>query len=181
LGALCLAIAVFVADRIFPGGTPAGPDEVQASVVPDSSAPAPAAEASYEPDSEIRAAEMRSMLARRLDTVARARRLAVNDVKDAFCPSPSWVGSRDRKPVIEDEPQVNSPEARAQKFVEEHKLQAVAVSSGQGLAIIDGKCLQLGQKIDDFELISITDNTAVLSCEGTKVTLKIKTDQGSSR
>jgi len=181
LGALGLAIAVFVADRIFPGGTPAGPDEVEATVTSESPEMIQVDEANSQPDEEIRAAEVRSVLAKRLDTVARTQRLSTAKVKDAFCPSSSWVGSQRTKTVVDQEPQVKSLEARAQEFAEAHQLQAVAVSSGRSLAIIDGRCLQIGQQIDGFALVSITDNAATLSCEGVKVTLKIKTDDGKSQ
>ena len=170
--ALGIAAVVFLADRIMPGSSPAGPNQAQAAIgepgdetTPELSSPAD--------DRETQAAEVRTALARRLDSVARSHRLKPSAVKDAFFPSTEWVGPRGGKVVVDEEPKVNSAEAKAQEFARMHQLKGAIVASDRSIAIIDGNCVSVGQMVDGFELKSVTADTAVLACEGTEVVLKL--------
>ena len=171
--ALGIAAAVFLADRVMPGGSPTGPSEAQAVPAgelndggsPELSSPAD--------DRETQAADVRTALARRLDSVARSHNLEPSVVKDAFCPSPGWVGPRGGKVVVDDQPEVNSAEVKAQEFARAHQLKGAIVASDRSIAIIDGNCVSLGQKIDGFELKFVTADTAVLTFEGVAVVLRL--------
>jgi len=171
--ALGIAVVVFLADRVMPGGSPAGPGQAhaaEADVLSDETTPEASSPAD---DRETQAAEVRTALARRLDSVARSHRLKPSAVKDAFFPSTEWVGPRGGKVVVDEEPKVNSAEVKAQEFARMHQLKGAIVASDRSIAIIDGNCVSVGQMVDGFELKSVTADTAVLVCEGTEVVLKL--------
>ena len=171
--ALGIAIVVFLANRVMPGGSPTGPDTVQAApaaelddtILPELPLPVD--------DRETQAAEVRTALAKRLDSVARSHRLGQSAVKDAFFPSAQWVGPREGKVVVDDEPKVDSAEVKAQEFARMHQLKGAIVAAGRSIAIIDGNCVSVGQKVDGFELKSVTASTAVFVCEGVEVVLNL--------
>ena len=54
-----------------------------------------------------------------------------------------------------------------------HRLLAVMVNRNGGHAIIDGKCLLVGQARDGMRLISVTKDSAVLETGGRRITLKL--------
>ena len=54
-----------------------------------------------------------------------------------------------------------------------HQLKGAIVASDRSIAIIDGNCVSIGQKVDGFELKSVTADTAVLTCEGVEVVLRL--------
>ena len=169
---LGVAVVVFLADRIMPSGSPTGPNEAKAapSELSDEIAPEVFSPAD---DRETQAAEVRTALARRLDSVARSHRLEPSAVKDAFFPSPEWVGPRGGKVVVDEEPKVDSAEVKAQEFARTHLLKGAIVAADRSIAIIDGNCVSLGQKVDGFELKSVTADTAVLTCDDAVVVLKL--------
>ena len=169
---LGLAVVVFLADRVMPGGSPAGPNEAQAAIGEPGDEIAPEVFSPAD-DRETQAAEVRTALAKRLDSVARSHRLEPSAVKDAFFPSPEWVGPRGGKVVVDEEPEVDSAEVKVQEFARMHQLKGAIVASDRSIAIINGDCVSIGQKVDGFELKSVTANTAVLTCEDAEVVLKL--------
>lgn len=171
---LGIAVVVFLADRVLSGGSPTGPSQTHASAVGELGEDiAPEASSPAINDRETQAAEVRTVLAKRLESVARSHHLDPSRVKDAFFPSPQWVGPRDAKGkvVVDKEPEINSAEVKAQEFARTHQLKGAIIASDRSMAIIDGNCVSIGQKIDGFELKSVTANTAVLVCEGVEVVL----------
>jgi hypothetical protein len=172
---LGIAVVVFLADRVMPGGSPVGPGEIQAAdaealsdeIAPEAFSPAD--------DREIQAATVRTALARRFDLVARSHHLDPSSVKDAFVPSTEWVGPRggSNKLVVDEGPEVDSAEAKAREFARVHQLKGAIVASDRSIAIIDGNCVSIGHMVDGFKLKSVTVNTAVLTCEGAEVVLKL--------
>ena len=108
-----------------------------------------------------------SNIADRLSAVAEARSLDLTDVGDAFKPSPSWFG--DDGTV---QPQDLGGTAAA-RFVRSHRLMAVMAGGANGSAIVDDKCLFIGQQIDGFRLISVGDRNAVLESNGVRVELQL--------
>ena len=171
---LGIAVVVFLADRVMPGGSPAGPSQAQATAADDelSDEIAPVISDAAD-DRETHVAEVRTALARRFDSVARSHRLEPSAVKDAFVPSPDWVRPQGDKVVVEEKPEVDSVEVKAREFASRHQLKGAIVASDRSIAIIDGNCVSIGQKVDGFELKSVTANTAVLTCEGAKVVLQL--------
>jgi len=170
--ALGIAVVVFLVDRIMPSGSPAGPSEAQATIGEPGDELVPEAFSPVD-DRETQAADLRTALAGRLDSVARSHHLKPSAVKDVFFPSPEWVGPRGGKVVVEVEPEVDSAEVKARAFARMHQLTGAIVASNRSIAIIDGNCMSIGQKVDGFELKSVTANTAVLACEGAEVVLKL--------
>ncbi len=108
-----------------------------------------------------------SDIADRLSAVAMLRSLDLSDVRDAFKPSPSWFG---------DDGTIQQQDLggdAATTFVRSHRLMAVMGAGPNGSAIIDDKCLFIGQQIDGFRLISVGDRNAVLESNGVRVELQL--------
>ena len=108
-----------------------------------------------------------SDIADRLSAVVEARSLDLSDVHDAFELSPSWFS---------DDGTVQQQDvggAATARFVRSHRLMAVMVGGPNGSAIIDDKCLFIGQQIDGFRLISVGARNAVLESNGVRVELQL--------
>ena len=110
-----------------------------------------------------------SDIADRLSAVAEARSLDLTDVRDAFELSPSWFGDDDG--TVVQQPDVGG--SAAARFVRSHRLMAVMAGGPNGSAIVDDKCLFLGQQIDGFRLISVGARNAVLELNGVRVELQL--------
>jgi len=108
-----------------------------------------------------------SDIADRLSAVAEARSLDLTDVRDAFKPSPGWIGDDG---TVQ---QQGLGGAVATTFVRSHRLMAVMGGGPNGSAIVDDKCLFIGQQIDGFRLISVGDRNAVLESNGVRVELQL--------
>ncbi|MEE9131441.1 MAG: hypothetical protein V3T84_15600 [Phycisphaerales bacterium] len=108
-----------------------------------------------------------SDIADRLSAVAEARSLDLTDVRDAFKPSPSWIGDDGTVQQLD----LGGPAAAT--FVRSHRLMAVMAGGPNGSAIIDDKCLFIGQQIDGFRLISVGARDAVLESNGVRVELQL--------
>jgi len=172
--ALGIAVAVFVADKVFSGGSPVGPEIADAAPTNESietTGPAVGAVAS---DRETQAAEVRTSLAARLDKIHDKHRLDRVVVRDAFFPSAKWIAPvKSKAEVVEVKPEVDSVTLKARRFAQVHQLKGAIVAAGRSIAIIDGNCVSVGQRVDGFELKSVTASTAVLSCQGVEVVLNI--------
>lgn len=174
--ALAIAVAVFIADRASPSGSPTGPQSADAAEVDAPNDEIKAQESCPIDDRQTRAAAVRTTLADRLNSAARSHHLQPSRVKDAFAPSPEWVGPKEGKVVIaEVAPEVDSVEVKIRQFVKAHQLKGAIVASGRSIAIIDGNCISIGQQVDGFELKSVTADTAVLVCDGAEVVLRLDT------
>ncbi len=110
-----------------------------------------------------------SDIADRLSAVAEARSLDLTDVRDAFELSPSWFGDDDG--TVVQQPDVGG--SAAARFVRSHRLMAVMAGGANGSAIVDDKCLFIGQRIDGFRLISVGARNAVLESNGVRVELQL--------
>jgi len=108
-----------------------------------------------------------SDIADRLSAVVEARSLDLSDVHDAFEPSPSWFSDDG---TFEKQDMGGAATAR---FVRSHRLMAVMAGGANGSAIIDDKCLFIGQQIDGFRLISVGARNAVLESNGVRVELQL--------
>lgn len=112
-----------------------------------------------------------SALAAGLDTVRDVLALDLSDTRDAFCPSATWLS--DLRPV--ESIVTSSQEARIIDFARGHKLKAVVTHGGGGAAFIDDKYVRVGQVIDGFRLVSVSDRGATLAAKGVQVELKLQT------
>ena len=109
-------------------------------------------------------------MADRLRELPEANALQLDKMRDAFTPSASWMPQAPIPAVYPED----LDKAKAQDFLNKHTLQAVMVNGAGGQAVIDNRCLKIGQKLDDFELISVSEHSAVMvSGSGIRVTFKL--------
>jgi hypothetical protein len=164
---LGLAVAALLADRALLGSGKPGPKE---AVAEPSAAPAAAPNAPGQspvaPPRQSRETVQES-LACRLKAVSEADGFDSANVRDAFCLSPAWT--KDLGPAAPSSPQQD----KAEQLKMDHQLVAVMMAGEGGYAIVDGKCLRIGQVLDGFTLISVTDKSAVLESDGIRVELKV--------
>ncbi len=171
--ALGIAVAVFAADKMMSGDSPVGPDIADAAPTNESIDIAEPQAGPVVSDRETQAAEVRTALATRLDKAYATHRLDRVVVRDAFFPSSEWIAPLKEKKTVRAEPQINSAMLRAREFTRIHKLKGAIVAAGRSIAIIDGNCVSVGQKVDGFELKSVTANSAVLVCQNVEVVLNL--------
>ena len=112
-----------------------------------------------------------SDIADRLSAVARS--LDLTDVRDAFKPSPGWIG--DDGTVQQQQDLRDGPVAAT--FVRSHRLMAVMAGGSNGSAIVNDTCLFIGQQIDGFRLISVGARNAVLESNGVQVELQLSQEE----
>lgn len=164
---LGLAVAALLADRALLGSDKPGPKEAAAE---PSAAPA---DAPNTPDQSPAAPPRQSRetvqesLACRLKAISEADGFDSAKVRDAFCLSPAWT--KDLGPAAPSSPEKD----KAEQLKMDHQLMAVMVGREGGYAIVDGKCLRIGQALDGFTLISVTEKSAVLESDGIRVELKV--------
>ncbi|MEE8154473.1 MAG: hypothetical protein V3T53_05880 [Phycisphaerales bacterium] len=115
-----------------------------------------------------------SDIADRLSAVARS--LDLTDVRDAFKPSPGWIGDEG---TVQQQDQLRSGPAAA-TFVQSHRLMAVMAGGPNGSAIVNDTCLFIGQQIDGFRLISVGARSAVLESNGVQVELELSQEERKS-
>ncbi|MDP6543718.1 MAG: hypothetical protein QGH60_06965 [Phycisphaerae bacterium] len=173
--ALGISVAVFAADKIVPSGSPVGPVTAEAAPTDEVIENVGPAATSLMSNRETQAASVRTTLAERLDKVAVSHSLQQVVVKDAFYPSRDWIGpdKTEDKAVVEQAPKIDSAILKAREFARVHHLRGAIVAAGRSIAIIDGNCVSVGQKVDGFELKSVTANTAVLVCQDVEVVLNL--------
>lgn len=173
---LGLAAAAFAVDRWVIGQPDAGQADGQEYVVARPSgatAPAPAAAARAQPGAVVAKAQKAvparpapaEPLAARLAAAVEARSTTENAVatRDAFRPSDAWI---DRKPAaLPAEPAPAPPPDPVAEFRARHKLNAVMRTAGGGVAIIDGKTLRPGAKLDGFRLVRVGLRSAWLESD----------------
>ncbi|MHC4427918.1 MAG: hypothetical protein ACYS0D_04850 [Planctomycetota bacterium] len=165
-GALCvLGLVAVGVDRVFflPGPAAADrlPSQHYAAVErPSSSDETP----EVAPVGSITTA--RAAIADRLDTVAQRRGFDLDRVPNAFAPPKSWL-------VEEVRPSSPSSRVTAEMFEARHVLTGVMAAGDGGYAIIDGRTLFIGQELDGFELISVSERSAVLVSDGERTELML--------
>jgi hypothetical protein len=159
---LAVAAAALVVDRAFlrPGdATPAEADAALSAALDE----LPCAL-----DSRTSAAEERTLAARLRDLSA-SEDPGSGDVRDAFRPSQAWLA------VLFPPPPEAPPESKPESRKPVHRLTAVILDKNGDRAIVDGKCLHVGQEIDGVKLISVGQRSAILESRGTRVELKLET------
>ena len=197
IGVLALALVAFAVDRLFlSSGQPLKPASAVASPVQPAAPPMPpavplpaaaAAAAAALPAPPAVAPPVAGggmappaplapsqplVLSDRLKALAAAKDLAPGRVREAFAPSPEWLATLDApKPV---ETKVNLGE----EFARKHKLTSVLLSGGVGRAIIDGKILTVGQKLDGFTLTGLAPDSATFRSvqDASEVRLPLSSD-----
>ncbi|MFB3892482.1 MAG: hypothetical protein ACE15C_10725 [Phycisphaerae bacterium] len=164
MGLCAIGAAVFAYDRV--QNRPAlGPDAAAASTAAGLAVPSGAPPAAIPATVRVDATPRRGgTMAERMERIAAGNRLNLPDMRDAFRPPASWLpaSGNDAPAAQADDPD----KARAEAFRQKHSLQAVMVGpDGEGRrAVIDSRCMSVGQKIDEFELVSVGERSAELVC-----------------
>ena len=110
-----------------------------------------------------------STLSVRLEALAAAQKIKLDNVGDAFKPSPVWVGSP-KQPA----PTVELVDAVAE--FQKKKLTAVMKQASGGIAVIDKTYLSVGQSLDGFRLVAVKDRSAILRRGNQRVELRLRED-----
>ena len=168
------ALALLV-DRVFLDSGQTTPNAATAEVLeaPPLAGAAPAEPAPVAPVSPAPIPSQDESVAARLQAAIGAKVVDPSSVRDAFCPAPAWIAEpKAATPVVE------PVESRAERFQRSHHLQAVMVGDLGSYAIIDGRCVFVGQMLDGFKLVCVGQASATLAAEGARVTLKLKSDVG---
>lgn len=164
-GMVSLGLMALVTDRVFlgySGGPQAAPadDIVLVRAAPKTQA-GPSAKSS-----PARARE--NSLAGRLEAIAAAHNPQSAPSRDVFTLPKPWREAM--QPAKPEEPPVPPTERLTTKY----RLMAVMVNGKGGQAIIDGKCLQVGQQRDGLKLISVRQDSAVVEVSGRRFRLKLE-------
>ena len=171
MAVLGLGLAALVGDRVLLSESQTGPQTATAS--PVSRTPGHSADprpAQVHADSPGEAALVSGSLAAKLENVRVGQSLDPAAARDAFCASQQWLDD-----LTPDKPE-SSDEVRAQAFLRNHRLKAVVKFDRGGAAIIDDSYLFLGQELDGFRLIRVSDRTATLVSGSAKVTVSMEED-----
>ena len=176
VGILALAIGAFMVDRMFLSG---GPAEAQAATPYQSpvalsvgSASSPAGSAG----SAGSAGEALQLLA-----ALAGERADLSELRNAFRPSPAWSADLfPPAPVAPTAPAESAPlaatpakSAALQRFTQDHSVMSIIRTDEGGYALIDGQLVNVGNKLDGFTLVELTDSAAVFASDAGRVELKL--------
>jgi hypothetical protein len=166
LAGLCvLGVAAFAYDRIQPAPGLAGPEQAAASPLPaETGASAATVAGNLSADLGI---QSHKVIAQRLEAIMNGDFPRTDDIRDAFYASglqPPAV------PVAAATPTVAAPaiqdKSRKDIFADSHQLRAVLVGSEGRMAVMDNTCLRIGQKLEEFQLVSVGERSATFSSAG---------------
>jgi len=186
---LGLAVSAFAFDRFVLGPGDDAPEEVAAAPAGAARRPTPrrtparpagvasaraaAARAAGDTAPVPSATPPASTLSARLEALAAAQKLKLDNVGDAFKPSTVWVGSpKQVAPTVE----VVDAVAEFQK----KKLTAVMKQNSGGIAVIDKTYLSVGQSLDGFRLVAVKDRSAILRRGNQRVELRLRDDDAAN-
>jgi hypothetical protein len=189
IGVLALALVAFAVDRLFlSSGQPLKPASAVASPVQPAAPPMPpavplpaaaaaggtappAAAGGTAPPASL-APSQPLVFSDRLKALAAAKDLAPARVREAFAPSPEWLATLQAPKPVE------TPVNLGEEFARKHKLTSVLLSGGVGRAIIDGKILTVGQKLDGFTLTGLAPDSATFRSvqDASEVRLPLSSD-----
>ena len=154
IAVLGLALCGLVIDRtLLQDGGATGPDQAAAAGTGAESAASLPPAAAVRLETAPPASSTESPVAKRLATLAATRRLDPAQAKDAFKLRKTWK----LKVIPEDAP--DPRDIRAEKFVKEHTLEAVMVSGRLGSAAVNGQWVSVGEQLDGFQLIAVTQGS----------------------
>jgi len=74
--------------------------------------------------------------------------------------------------------QAAQPADPADGFARRHRLTAILVGEGRGVAMIDGRPVRVGESLDGLVLVALEDRAAVFEHEGERLRLELPTAQG---
>jgi hypothetical protein len=172
-GMLLLGLLALGTDRFIIGHpSTAGADEYSAQ--PEA---APAVEAPIVPDGPVETAQ-----SARPQTLSVGQRLVQfagtdpeRELSDLFQLPPGWRPQHHEPQVLRPSGQFLSPAEQFQR----RKLTGVLVETtglGRRQAIVDGQAILLGQSLDGFRLVEVTQKSAVFEGDGRQVVLRVIED-----
>jgi hypothetical protein len=107
-------------------------------------------------------------VATQLDKIANARQLDLGQMPDAFA-EPAWTSA---DAVVVDCDDTPATEAEA-AFRDSHQLTAVMASEDGGTVIINRRALRIGDSIEGFTLVSVTNGAARFSAPGSNRVIEL--------
>ena len=173
---MCLSLACLAIDRLWLGGAASSPATAEAApllmaaAAPEIAAGPEATPAAAQPVPSIQI-DPGPSLAERLETLATDHEVPVADIGGGFLDAPDWI-SLPAEPVRQAAPAIS----RAEQFAARHQLSGVLVGR-QGLAMVDGRAVRVGQKINGFKLINVTEKAARFSDGEEVATLALQANQ----
>lgn len=167
-----LSLILLTADRLFLDSPALGPDEAEASSVSEYAVDRPDETSLLASLPEAPACEQAEPLSDRLRELAKASRLDAAAASDAFRPPAAWLVQQRPAPAPAPPPP-DAGKVRGEKFLQQHKLMATAITASGAMAIIDGQCLVVGGELDGFRLVRVGRDHAVLACGKVEVTLQL--------
>lgn len=141
------------------------PDVVPATAMVDEAAPTATTDMSPSFDGPF--------LAERLAMYASENDVLPQHVADIFTPSNTWCNTETVSPGPAGK---DGDEQAVSDFIENYTLGSVLVSDGNGVAVINGKPVLVGQRVEGFELVQITGNAAVFTQNGGEQQVKLVLD-----
>ncbi len=169
---LVLGVAALAVDRFVLTEGSAGPRKVHAAVINTSqtSTPSVTDDAAAASQASIPNASVAGLLT----DLGKKYAVQPMSVKDAFRPSPKWLG--DFAPQTSDAPR----ESGDPGFLQRHRLNAVVVSGNTAAAVINDQYLCVGQELDGYRLVKVSKSSAVLVSNGEQVTLLLDRECGTN-
>ncbi len=166
LAILAAAAAALLADRLLVGYDET-PEQARASVGP--SRPGAPAAAERPTSSPVGAAGPSgpASLADRLKKAAGEAGLDPDSAADAFAPSELWLAQPEEAQAGKNLP------TPGEVFATGHRLSSVVLAGEGGWAIVNGKIVRLGERIDGFDLVELTRSSAVFQAGQERVELKL--------
>jgi hypothetical protein len=112
----------------------------------------------------------RPAIAERLQGLAQKHRLQLSEIDDGFDRPSSW---KQQEQTVRE---LKASQARANDFRTKHHLAAVLTAERQGLAVLEGKPIRIGQTIDGFTLVAVAHHSAVFEANGIRVELSMRSE-----
>ncbi|MGE5607761.1 MAG: hypothetical protein ACM359_00760 [Bacillota bacterium] len=128
-----------------------------------------------QPPSSANANTTACPVAEQLRSYHRVHSKDITSIRDVF----QTPAALDRSAQVAEKTPVNTPDP-VDRFKQEHSLTGVMVANRQGKAIVDGKTLLVGQSLDGFKLMTVTQQVAVFESEAGQVVLRIPETSGQS-
>ncbi len=166
-GVLVLAAGGFLWDRMGPGASTA--DGSTAAVKSADAVPPAAAKPGSTPAARTTLPN-REAIGIRLKAVAASHAVEADQPPNAFAVPPTWLPEKANaaKPAA-----VDDGLETAKTFSTKHALNAVMVRTRSGYAIVDGQGVFIGQVVDKFSLLKVTNDSALFGHDAVRVLLRL--------
>jgi hypothetical protein len=177
LGIVILGIGAVLIDRLLLDSGASGPRSAAASVVTSMPDVVPVTamvgEAAPTATTDMSPSFDGPFLAERLAMYASENDVLPQHVADIFTPSNTWCNTETVAPGPAGK---DGDEQAVSNFIKNYTLGSVLVSDGNGVAVINGKPVLVGQRVKGFELVQITGNAAVFTQNGGEQQVKLVLD-----